>query len=78
MTLKDEIQDAISRSLPPLFLLTGAQEQVMAEAVMKALRPHEDVTNTEPVICYFATEEDREEFIQAVMEAKPNMRSVKV
>jgi len=50
----------------------------LADAAMTALRPHKDVSKTEPVICYFATEDDREEFIQAMMEIKPDMRSIKV
>lgn len=79
MSLRDEIQSAISFSLPPMDVpLTGTQERVVTDAVMKALRPHGDVSDTEPVLCYFANEEDREEFIQAVMETKPDMRSVKV
>ncbi len=48
------------------------------DAVMDTLRPIDAVKDTEPVICYFATEDDREEFIQAIMEVKPNMRTVKV
>ena len=42
------------------------------------LVPHEAVAGAEPLICYFKTAADREEFIAAVHEAKPNMRSVKL
>ena len=42
------------------------------------LVPAGELNYTEPVICYFPTEEDREDFIQAVMEAKPGMRSIKL
>jgi len=42
------------------------------------LCPHPDVQGTEPLILYFTTDADRDEFIAAVQKAKPSMRAVKV
>lgn len=76
MTLRDEMRNAISADLDEL--LTDEAVESLTNTVMKVLRPIDQVKDTEPVVCYFATEDDREEFIQLMMEAKPNMRTVKV
>ena len=59
-------------------LLARQDIEYFATAALEAIRPVEEVKLTEPVICYFTTEEDREEFIQAIQEVKPDMRLVKV
>ena len=49
-----------------------------ADAALAALRPHEAVQDSKPLILYFPTDEDRDEFIKVVYAAKPDMTSVKV
>ena len=51
---------------------------VCTDAALAALRPVEAVEGAEPLILYFPTEEDREEFIAAVHAAKPGMVPVSV
>jgi hypothetical protein len=40
--------------------------------------PHEAVKGLKPLVVYFGSKEDREEFISAIHEAKPNVRTIKV
>lgn len=72
------IHEAIQSGAPDPDWNDSREIDRLADAAMSALRPHHAMDKAEPVICYFATEDDREEFIQAVMEAKPDMISVKV
>ncbi len=44
----------------------------------EALFPRPEIKDCSPLILYFDTKEDRDEFIAAVAEAKPNMRSYKI
>ena len=50
----------------------------LADAALAARRPHYAVNDVKPVIAYFAADEDRDEFIETVQLANPNMRAVKV
>lgn len=43
-----------------------------------ALRPHDAVADAEPLVCYFKSAQDRDEFIQAMQEAMPGMSAVAV
>ena len=52
--------------------------EAFADAALAALRPHDAVQDSKPLILYFPTDEDRDEFIKVVYAAKPDMRSVKV
>lgn len=52
------------------------QDQIAA--LRHVAEPHAAVAGTKPLVVYFATDADRDEFIAAMAEAKPNMRSVKL
>ncbi len=41
-------------------------------------RPIDAVADTLPLVLYFGNEDDREEFVQVVLAAKPGMRVFKV
>lgn len=76
MSLRDKIYDHLWATG-----ICGARRseyRVLADAAMRALRPHEAVADAEPLILYFPTKEDREGFIAAVQEAKPGMVPVRV
>lgn len=49
-----------------------------ARRLREAVFPRPEVKDTAPLIVYFSTKEEREEFIDAVREAKPNMRSYRI
>lgn len=44
----------------------------------EALFPHPGVEGAAPLILYFSTKADRDEFVAIIHEAKPNMRSYKI
>lgn len=44
----------------------------------EALFPRPEIKDCSPLILYFGTKEERDEFVALVGEAKPNMRSYKV
>jgi len=75
MSLREKVRDAIWECG-----VSHAPEEVgrITNAVMAVLRPVDAVADAKPVIVYFETEADREEFIAAVLEVKPGMRSVRV
>ena len=58
------------------WLLNEVESGYMADLMLDCLRPHDSVKDLEPVILYFQTREDRDEFIAAIMEAKPNLKAV--
>ncbi|MBX9635198.1 MAG: hypothetical protein K2X44_09475 [Magnetospirillum sp.] len=79
MSLKDRLTHAIAD--PGAFVGMRGERcltEWQIDAVMAAMKPHDAVANSEPLICYFATEQDRDEFIQAMQEAMPSMRAVPV
>ena len=77
------LRDAIIVEMQAAMKVSGIKLQpydcgVLADAALDALRPHDGVKDAKPVVLYFHTDEEREEFIEAVHEACPNLRSVKV
>lgn len=79
MSLRNRLRHAIAD--PGAFVGHRGQRQLIdwqSDAVMAAMRPHDAVSNSEPLICYFATAKDRDEFIQAMQEAMPSMKAVPV
>lgn len=49
-----------------------------ARRLREAVFPRPEVKDTAPLILYFSTKKEREEFIDAVREAKPHMKSYRV
>lgn len=44
----------------------------------EALYPRPEIKDCPPLILYFGTDQDRDEFIELVQQAKPGMRSHKI
>ena len=78
--LKKQIMERMKRarinSEGHVFPLLDSEYDQLAEAAIEAIRPHDAVKELEPVLCYFPNKADRDEFIEAVIEVKPNMKAV--
>ena len=72
------LRGAIIEKMRAVLGLDPEEYGMLADAALAALRPHDAAQDFKPLILYFPTDEDRDEFIEVVYAAKPNMRSVKV
>lgn len=75
--MKDALRDVIADALRKRSIRGRSPEEI-ADIALDALRPHDAVKGMVPVIAYFGSEADRDEFIAAVQEVKPDMRAVKL
>lgn len=75
-SLQEKVELAIWRTEGPA--ITPEQCRRYAEAAMSALYPVEAVEHLEPVILYFPDAAKREQFIEAIKEAKPSILTVRV
>ena len=71
MSLREKIETAMRAT--GICGARGSEYRVLADAAMRALRPHDAIADSAPVILYFPTKEHREDFIAAVHEAMPGM-----
>jgi hypothetical protein len=85
-----EREIAMRERVYPRWVGTGTMKPATADeeirrmkavlAILKALAqadaPIDPLAGKRAVVCYFETDEDRDEFVAAVREVKPNMRSV--
>lgn len=82
MSLRDKIKQRVIYALAGGPRMPSEELERLAwectDAALRALRPDPVPENTEPVILYFPTAAEREEFIAAMVEAKPGMIPVRV
>lgn len=75
------IRDAIKLLSPsvrnlPMISLSAIETEM--QTLREALFPRPEIKGTAPLILYFGNDQEREEFVAAVNEAKPGMKSYKV
>lgn len=82
MSLRDEIEKRIASVLAGGPFMVAEEHARLSDqatdAALAALHPIEAVADAKPVIIYFPTEADREEFIEAIHAVKPGMVPVRV
>lgn len=80
MTLRERCKAFVAKDRQDAMLRQGDPVQRLMEFVIaesgRAAAPELD--ETYPLCLYFGTEQDRDEFVEAVQEAKPNMISRKL
>ena len=82
MSLRDEIIEkmkaASSLSKKGAIYLSDREYGILADAALAALRPHDAVADSQPLILYFPTKEARAGAIKDILEVSPNLKAVEV
>lgn len=75
MSLRDRCKQIVTKMKQDAILRQGSSVDTLLEFVLSEIGRSADpsLDKTLPLCLYFATEQDREEFIALVQEAKPNM-----
>ena len=77
MSLREKMAAEMRQVIGPVALDMESSLR-LADAALRALRPTDAVQDLDPVVLYFPDDASRAEFIDAMLEAKPNLRAVPV